>query len=130
MRSCRQVHQEFHEFVPRTHVTVWTCSTFKELPQIGDGYEFIAAPMENAYLRSHIKVLRLNLLRDLYCTSTRPEVWFLYKEGCPSWVLALPHTFPALETIQIMVYIKRREDLRHPDVRYDSYSDTAKLRHF
>lgn len=26
----------------------------------GDGYAFIAPPMENAYLRSHVNVLRLN----------------------------------------------------------------------
>lgn len=104
-RSCRQIYQEFNSFVPRTHVTIWTTSTLNELSVLGDDYEFLAAPMENAYLRSHAKVLRLKLLH-----AERPGRARCIDQGFSSWVLALPYTFPALGKIQIMAYTEPKEE--------------------
>jgi hypothetical protein len=96
--SCKQIYQEAHKITLKWPLTIWTDSSLRELEMTDT--VFICQPLDNAYFRCRIEILRLNLDDNL----TIPHDARQHYEKSLIWFKALPSTFPALKKVQIMVY--------------------------
>jgi hypothetical protein len=96
--SCKQIYEEAHKITSKWPLTIWTESCLRELEMTDT--DFICQPLDNAYFRSRIEILCLNLDDGL----TIPYDARQNYEKSLVWFNALPSTFPALKEVQIMVY--------------------------